>query len=135
MSRQKAALCRVLVIAGALTLTACGAVTTVVQRVPVPGPTVTRTITRTVIKPVLVTPSATPEASAPDNTAVVLYPAWSAPGETVPSWLQPSTPSVNGATRFTIVNCSAYQCTGYPGAGPDGSTCGPVTSGEQVCVA
>ena len=119
----------------AVLLTACaGAITTRYQ----PAPTVT--VTKTVAAPAVTvtrTVTASPRATAappPDNAAVAVYPAWSSPGETVPSWLQPYVPRINGATAFTIVDCSAYQCTGSPGAGPDGSTCGQAVQGEQVCV-
>jgi len=96
---------------------------------PAPGPLATR------LTPASTAPVATaPAATAPANSAVAVYPEWSAPGQVVPAWLQPYTPHLNGATAFTIVNCNAYQCTGYSGAGPDGSTCGQVVQGEQVCV-
>ena len=78
--------------------------------------------------PVPVTPA--PHVSP----AVFFYPSWSNPGDPVPPALQGSVPHVNGATQFTVVDCSQFQCTGYSGAGPDMSSCGSVTNNEQVCV-
>jgi hypothetical protein len=42
-------------------------------------------------------------------------------------------PHVNGATWWVTVSCLTQQCTMFPGAGPDGSTCGRPVSNEQVC--
>jgi len=55
---------------------------------------------------------------------------------------QPATPSSQalppGVTRANssgsyFVNCTAAQCTSSPGAGPFGTTCGPISTGMQLC--
>lgn len=96
----------------------------------IPAPVVTRTVTE---KP-SPAPKAAVTAKPTPVVAYAVYPSWSTAGQTVPPWLQPYTPHINGATQFTIVLCQEAQCTGYPGAGPDGSTCGPDHDNEQVCV-
>lgn len=94
------------------------------------APARTVTVTRTAAAPrVTVTRTATVTASPQPQPSLTPEPL---PGGA--HALIPPAPHVNGATHSTIVDCNVDQCTSAPGAGPYGSTCGPIVGMKQACV-
>jgi hypothetical protein len=104
-----------------------------------PQPAVTKTVTVKVPEaaPTATKTAPTAAATAPPRSQTyvepVWYPAWSS--QPFSGYTAYAMPDVPGAVAWTVVSCQQYQCTSSAGAGPDGSTCGPVINNgtSQVC--
>lgn len=117
-----------------IALAGCGAAGST-QPYAQPAPTVTKIVVKTEPVPTATkTVTATAAtASSPSYVEPVWYPAWSS--QPFSGYTAYAMPDVPGAVAWTLVSCNQYQCTSFAGAGPDGSTCGPIIDNgtSQVC--